>query len=94
MIGVKNTVVDKLVEAIITAPNRDNLVIATRALDRVLLWYYFVVPQWHIREDRIAWWDKFGRPKIKPAYGIGFSSWWFDSHKASKVNTQQNKSRK
>ena len=93
LIGVKNTVVDKLVEAIITAPNRDNLVIATRALDRVLLWYYFVVPQWHIREDRIVWWNKFGRPKIKPAYGIGFSSWWFDSQKASKVNTQKNNSR-
>ena len=57
-------------EAIITAPNRKDLIIATRALDRVLLWNYFLVPQWHIREDRIVWWDKFGKPKKKQRYKV------------------------
>ena len=52
LIGVKDVAVDKLVEAIITAPNRKDLIIATRALDRVLLWNYFLVPQWHIREEK------------------------------------------
>ena len=55
----------------------------------MLQWSYFVVPQWHIREDRVAWWDKFGRPKTKPAYGIGFSSWWVDPAKDAIVAKRQ-----
>jgi len=88
-IGVSNPAIDSLIEKIVAAPNRKTLIVATRALDRVLQWSYFVVPQWHIREDRVAWWDKFGRPAIKPTYGVGFSSWWVDPKKDAMVSNRQ-----
>jgi len=78
VIGITDPAVDALVEKIIAAKDRESLVVASRALDRVLQWNHFVIPQWHIRSDRIAWWDRFVRPKTKPAYGVGFSSWWID----------------
>jgi microcin C transport system substrate-binding protein len=81
LIGVSDPAIDALVDKIIAAPDRKSLVVATRALDRVLQWNHFVVPQWHIRSDRIAWWDRFGRPPVKPDYGVGFSSWWIDPEK-------------
>ncbi|MDA0651658.1 MAG: extracellular solute-binding protein [Proteobacteria bacterium] len=88
-IGISNPAIDSLIEKIVAAPNRKTLIVATRALDRVLQWSYFVIPQWHIREDRVAWWDKFGRPAIKPAYGVGFSSWWVDPKKDAMVSNRQ-----
>jgi microcin C transport system substrate-binding protein len=81
VVGIRNPAVDSLVEAIIAASDRATLVAASRALDRVLLWNHYVIPQWHIRTDRVAWWDRFGRPEKKPAYGIGFDSWWVDPEK-------------
>jgi microcin C transport system substrate-binding protein len=88
-IGNSNPAIDSLIEIIVAARNRKSLIIATRALDRILQWSYFVVPQWHIREDRVAWWNKFGRPDIKPAYGVGFSSWWVDPKKDAIVSSKQ-----
>ena len=88
-IGVSNPAIDSLIEKIVAAPNRKSLIIATRALDRVLQWSYFVVPQWHIRTDRVAWWDKFGRPPLKPAYGVGFPSWWVDPKKDAIISKRQ-----
>jgi microcin C transport system substrate-binding protein len=88
-IGVSNPAIDSLIDKIVAAPNRKTLIVATRALDRVLQWSYFVVPQWHIREDRVAWWDKFGRPPIKPKYGVGFSSWWVDPTKDAIISQRQ-----
>jgi microcin C transport system substrate-binding protein len=88
-IGVSNPAIDSLIDKIVSARNRKSLIIATRALDRILQWSHFVVPQWHIREDRVAWWDKFGRPKIKPAYGVGFASWWVDAKKDAIVSKKQ-----
>ncbi|MPY70365.1 MAG: ABC transporter substrate-binding protein [Alphaproteobacteria bacterium] len=78
VIGIENPAVDALVKAVIEAPNRASLIEACRALDRVLLWNHYLIPQWHIRSDRVAWWDRFGRPDKKPAYGVGFNSWWVD----------------
>ena len=89
LIGVSNRAIDGLIEKIIAARDRQSLITTTRALDRVLQWSYFVVPQWHIREDRIAWWNKFGRPNVKPNYGIGFSSWWIDPKRSSVVSKHQ-----
>ena len=75
--GIKNPVVDALIEKIISAPDRESLVAACKALDRVLLWGFYVIPQWHINVYRIAYWNKFSRPKIKPKYGLGFlDTWW------------------
>ena len=78
LIGISDPAVDDLVNKIIVARDRKSLVVATKALDRILQWNHFVVPNWHIRSDRIAWWDRFGRPKVKPSFGVGFSSWWID----------------
>lgn len=79
--GIKDPVVDKLIELVISAPDRQTLIDRTRALDRVLLWGHYVIPQWHIRSYRVAYWDKFDRPKTSPKYNLGFDTWWVKSQK-------------
>ena len=69
LIGIKNPAVDTLIERVIFAKNRDDLVAATKALDRVLLWNFYVVPQWTYGKQRTARWDRFGRPRHMPKYG-------------------------
>jgi microcin C transport system substrate-binding protein len=76
MAGIKDPVVDALIETLIAAPDRESLIAATRALDRVLLWGHYVVPHWHIQHFRVAYWNKFVRPAITPKYGLGFDTWW------------------
>ena len=76
--GIKDPAVDSLVATLIAAPNRDALITASRALDRVLLSGYYVVPHWHIRSFRVAYWNKFARPAITPKYSLGFDGWWVD----------------
>jgi microcin C transport system substrate-binding protein len=80
--GIKNPAVDKLVDRVIFAKDRDELVAATHALDRVLLWNYYVVPQWYDDRIKIAYWNKFGMPEKQPEYtGIDPFSWWIDTAK-------------
>ena len=79
--GIENPTVDALIEKIIHAPTREDMVDYTRALDRVLLWEYYVIPQYHNRSFRIAYWNRFAHPKITPLYGTGFWSWWVESDK-------------
>lgn len=79
--GIKDPVVDKLIDLVITAPDRKSLVARTRALDRVLLWGHYAVPHWHIQAFRVAYWDKFGRPATAPKYALGFDTWWIDAKK-------------
>lgn len=81
LIGLELPVVDRLVEAIIQAPDRAALVAATRALDRVLIWGHYVIPHWHNRETWIAAWDKLGRAPRQPRYGIDIFAWWIDPAK-------------
>jgi microcin C transport system substrate-binding protein len=82
IIGIRNPAVDALIDKVIYAPDRAGLVAATRALDRVLLNSYYVIPMWHTRVFRIAWWDKFGRPAKMPAHHHGFPViWWLDPAK-------------
>lgn len=76
VIGIKNPAVDYLVDRIIQAKDRRSLVIACRALDRVLQWNYYVIPQYHTTKWRIAYWNKFERPKTMPLYNLGFDTWW------------------
>lgn len=76
LIGIKDPAVDYLVEQIIQAPDRESLVLRTRALDRVLQWNHFVIPQYHINKYRVAYWDKFSMPSIRPKYDLGFDTWW------------------
>lgn len=80
--GVRDPVVDALVEKLIRSPDRETLVNRTRALDRVLLWGHYVIPHWHIAHYRVAYWDKFDRPEVAPRYDLGFDTWWVDPDKA------------
>ncbi len=89
LVGIRNPAVDALIENLIAAPDRGSLVAATRALDRVLLWNHYVVPQWHIRFDRIAYWDKFGKPAKSPKYGNDLMSWWVDADKAASLEERK-----
>jgi microcin C transport system substrate-binding protein len=84
LIGIKDPVIDQLIELIVRAPDRDALIVRTRALDRVLLWGHYLVPHFHTSVNRIAFWDRFGYPERVPKRGIGFpSTWWFDPEKAA-----------
>ncbi|MCK7548516.1 extracellular solute-binding protein [Marinobacter koreensis] len=74
--GVNDPVVDKLVDMIIQAPSREELVYRVRALDRVLLHGYYVIPQWHLTSDRVAYWNKLERPKMTPKNGFDLNNWW------------------
>ena len=90
LIGIKNPAVDALINEIIFAKNRDDLVAATKALDRVLLWNHYVVPQWTYGKQRAAHWDRFSRPAELPKYGAAAfpTVWWWDAEKAAKVGTR------
>ncbi len=79
--GIRDPVVDRLIELLIAAPDRAALVARTRALDRVLLWGHYVIPHWHITAFRVAYWDRFGRPATSPKYSLGFDTWWIDPRK-------------
>ncbi|MET0679231.1 MAG: extracellular solute-binding protein [Bradyrhizobium sp.] len=87
IIGIKNPAVDKLIERLIFAKDREDLVAATKALDRVLLWNHYVVPQWNYPKVRTARWDRFGRPAELPKYGQSAfpTLWWFDAEKAARI---------
>ncbi|HEY4981594.1 MAG TPA: extracellular solute-binding protein [Pseudolabrys sp.] len=87
LVGIKNPAVDALIERLIFAKDRDELVAATKALDRVLLWNFYVVPQWTYGKVRAARWDRFGRPDNMPKYGLSAfpTIWWWDADKAAKV---------
>ncbi|RVU28292.1 extracellular solute-binding protein [Neptunomonas marina] len=76
LVGIKNPVVDALIEKIISAPSREELVISARALDRVLQWNYYVIPHYHSRADRVAFRSKLAYPDVRPQYGLGFDTWW------------------
>ncbi|MDI1303140.1 MAG: extracellular solute-binding protein [bacterium] len=92
--GIKDPVVDALVEQIINAPSREQLVYRTRALDRVLLAGYYVIPQYYIGSDRVAVWDFFERPRISPKYSIGLDTWWINLKKQADIRMSQNKGQK
>ena len=91
--GICDPAVDYLIDKIIQAPTREDLVVATRALDRVLLWGHYVIPHWHTRVIRVAYWDKFGRPSITPRYGLDLFAWWVDPAKQAALEAAGGKSR-
>jgi len=87
VVGIKDNAIDALIDRIVFAEDRETLVAATRALDRVLLAQDFVVPQWSSRVIRTARWNRFGRPERLPEFGgSGFPSiWWYDQALAAKT---------
>jgi microcin C transport system substrate-binding protein len=90
MIGIKNPAVDAMINQIIFAKSRSDLVAATKALDRVLLWNHYVVPQWTYGKQRTARWDRFSHPDPMPKYGAAAypSIWWWDAAKVAKTGTR------
>ena len=86
MIGVKNPAVDTLIEQVIAAPDRGQLITRVHALDRVLLWNYYVIPHFYLGSDRVAYWNIFGRPPTVPRYSIGFDTWWIDPERAKTLS--------
>jgi microcin C transport system substrate-binding protein len=82
LIGIKNPVVDALLGKITQAQTREELVTATRALDRVLQWNFYTIPQWYLDKFRIAYWTKLGRPAVNPPYGLPVAdTWWVKAEK-------------
>ncbi|WP_319530596.1 extracellular solute-binding protein [uncultured Cohaesibacter sp.] len=87
--GIKNEAVDELITKIIYAKDREDLVAATKALDRVLLANHYVIPGWTLAASRIAYWDRFGHPDPLPMLSVGFPTiWWWDEAKAAAVEAK------
>jgi microcin C transport system substrate-binding protein len=79
VIGIRDAAIDNPVETLIGAPDRESLINATRALDRVLLWSHFVVPNWHSNTAYVAYWNRFARPAKAAKYApVAFDTWWID----------------
>jgi len=84
--GISDPVVDALIDKVVEAKNRDELVTATRAVDRVLRAGHYWVPHWYKASHNLAFWNKFSRPAIKPKYDRGvITTWWFDPKKAAEL---------
>lgn len=80
--GVRSPAVDALIAKIVQAPDRQSLLTAVHALDRVLLNGYYVIPQWHMAAHRVAYWNRFSHPEVLQKYGFGFPDvWWVDATK-------------
>jgi microcin C transport system substrate-binding protein len=84
--GVADPVVDALVAKIVSARARDELIVACRALDRVLLWSWYAVPHWHINSSWTAWWDRFGFDDVPIRAGVDFNAWWIEPALAAKTD--------
>ena len=89
LVGIKNPAIDKLIERLVFARDRAELVAATRALDRVLLWNHYLVPQWYSPRERVAMWDMFRGPDKMPTHVHATSrflqAWWHDGSAAARV---------
>ncbi len=83
--GVKNPVIDDIIDKLIASKSRKELVTYTKVLDRILLFNYYLIPQFHIGHYRVAYWNKISRPSVSPKYDLGFDFWWFDSEKALNI---------
>ena len=85
--GIQNPAVDAMIDQVIFAKSRPDLEAAVKALDRILLWNFYVVPQWYYPFARTARWDRFGHPDLMPKYGASAfpTLWWWDAQKAAKT---------
>lgn len=89
LIGIQNPVVDAMIDKIISARRREDLITATHALDRVLLANWYVIPQYHTNSYRVATWDIFKRPALSPKYTLGEDTWWIDPLKLQQIRAHQ-----
>ena len=89
LIGIQNPVIDKLIDKLVVAKTREDLIIATRALDRVLLHNHYVVHHWYHSKFRLLYWDMFGRPKIRSPFSYSFNTWWYEPQKYEKIKSRK-----
>jgi microcin C transport system substrate-binding protein len=89
LIGIRDPAVDALIEKLIFAASRAELVAATRALDRVLLSNHYVVPQWHAPHERLAYWQKLAHPARMPGLALGFPDLWWHAARAGDGKLKQ-----
>ncbi|MBI1363444.1 MAG: ABC transporter substrate-binding protein [Proteobacteria bacterium] len=87
--GIANPAIDAAVDLLIGAPDRVSLVNRTRALDRLLQWGFYVVPNWHAKFDRLAYWDKFGHPSVTPDSGSDIYTWWIDAARDATLDARK-----
>ncbi len=87
--GIKNPVVDDLVAHIVKASSKEDLVAYTKALDRVLLHNYYMIPQWHFQKHRVIYWNRFSRPEIHEKYLLGLDNWWVDPQKEKALQKEK-----
>ena len=87
--GIRSKAIDTLVDDVINAKDRADLVTATHALDRVLSWGHYVIPNWHFPNFRVASWDKFARPKVSPPYALALDTWWIAQQRAQDVEAKK-----
>lgn len=92
-IGLKDPAIDQLVDGLINSSSRDSLVQHTRALDRALLWGHYVVPNWHIKTWRLAYWDRLQHPAVTPPYDYGLMTWWINPDSAAPKGTSTEQAR-
>jgi len=85
IMGIKDPAIDQLIELVIAAPTREDLVTRVRALDRVLQWGFYLIPHWYISADRLLYWDRFGKPGVSPRGGVVINTWWYDAAKAARL---------
>lgn len=90
LVGIRSDAVDSLIDHIVFAKDRSELVASTHALDRVLLWNHYVVPQWTYQKERTARWDRFGKPGLMPIYGRSAfpTVWWWDTKRATEIASE------
>jgi microcin C transport system substrate-binding protein len=88
-LGIKSKVIDALAESLITAQTRVSLVAHTHALDRVLQYGYYLIPQYHLPAYWLAYWDKYRRPALAPKYGPGIDTWWVDQTAEQTIKAKQ-----
>lgn len=92
VIGIKDPVIDELIELVVSAPDRASLVTRTHALDRVLQWGYYGIAHWYLDRERVAYWDRFSRPKQTAKYSpVALDTWWFDAAKDAVLRDRQSK---
>lgn len=88
--GVKDPAIDHLINEIVRHQGDEKALLPLgRALDRVLTWNYFMIPMWFSHQTRLAYWDKFAMPAIKPAYALGFDTWWYDVNRAAQLPAER-----
>jgi len=87
--GIRSPAIDAAVEALVGAHDRAGLAAAARVLDRVLMWGGWAVPLWHLPEDRLAYWDRFGRPAATPLYGYQLDAWWEDADRTAAIGPRR-----